>query len=108
MTPFFTKLIELKTKNAALAVGANAGSITEVTTNKNVVTAYARVAGKAKVLVAVNLSGKATSVKLTWGKNAGTFYDYATNKTAKVSSSQTVTIPAWGYKIYTTNKLVNK
>lgn len=108
MTPFFTKLIELKTKNAALAIGANAGSITEVTTNKNVVTAYARVAGKAKVLVAVNLSGKATLVKVSWGKNAGTFYDYATNKTVKVSSSQTVTIPAWGYKIYTTNKLVNK
>lgn len=108
MTPFFTKLIELKTKNAALAVGASAGSIAEVTTSKNVVTAYARVAGKAKVLVAVNLSGKATSVKLSWGKNAGTFYDYATNKSVKVGSSQTVTIPAWGYKIYTTNKLVNK
>ena len=108
MTPFFTKLIELKTKNPALAVGASAGSISEVTTNKNVVTAYARVAGKAKVLVAVNLSAKATLVKLSWGKNAGTFFDYATNKSVKVASSQAVTIPAWGYRIYTTNKLVNK
>jgi glycosidase len=108
MTPFFTKLVELKTKSPALAVGAAAGSIAEVTTSKNVVTAYARVAGKAKVLVAVNLSGKATSVKLTWAKNAGTYFDYATNKSVKIASSQTITIPAWGYKIYTTNKLTNK
>ena len=108
MTPFYTKLIELKTKNAALAVGAAAGSITEVASSKFEVTSYVRVAGKAKVLVAVNLSGKATSVKLTWGKNAGNFYDYATNKTIKIASSQTVTLPAYGYKIYTTNKLTNK
>jgi phage tail sheath protein FI len=108
MTPFYTKLIELKTKNAALAVGAAAGSITEVASSKFEVTSYVRVAGTAKVLVAVNLSGKATSVKLTWGKNAGTFYDYATNKTIKIASSQTVTLPAYGYKIYTTNKLTNK
>jgi hypothetical protein len=47
-------------------------------------------------------------VKISWGKNAGSFYDYATNKTAKVASSQTITLPAWGYKIYTTNKLTNK
>jgi glycosidase len=107
MTPFFTKLIELKTKSPALAVGAAAGSIAEVTTSKNVVTAYARVAGKAKVLVAVNLSGKATSVKLSWSKNAGTYFDYATNKSVKIASSQTITLPAWGYKIYSTNKLTN-
>jgi glycosidase len=107
MTPFFTKLIELKTKSPALAVGAAAGSIAEVTTSKNVVTAYARVAGKAKVLVAVNLSGKATSVKLSWSKNAGTYFDYATNKSVKIASSQTITLPAWGYKIYSTTKLTN-
>jgi hypothetical protein len=107
MTPFFTKLIELKTKSPALAVGAAAGSIAEVRTSKNVVTAYARAAGKAKVLVAVNLSGKATSVRLSWGKNAGTYFDYATNKSVKVASSQTIKLPAWGYKIYSTTKLTN-
>lgn len=108
MTPFFTKLVELKTKSPALAVGATAGSIAEVPTSKNVVTAYARVSGRSMVLVAVNLSGKATSVKLSWGKNAGNFYDYATNRLVRVASSQTITIPAWGYKIYSTAKLVNK
>jgi glycosidase len=107
MTPFFTKLIELKTKSPALAVGAAAGSIAEVRTSKNVVTAYARAAGKAKVLVAVNLSGKATSVRLSWGKNAGTYFDYANNRSVRVASSQTITIPAWGYKIYSTTKLTN-
>jgi hypothetical protein len=99
--------VELKTKSPALAVGAAAGSIAEVRTSKNVVTAYARVAGKAKVLVAVNLSGKATSVKLSWGKNAGAYFDYATNKSVKIASSQTIKLPAWGYKIYSTTKLTN-
>jgi glycosidase len=108
MTAFYKKLVELKSKSAALAVGAAAGSITEVTTNKDAVIAYVRTAGKAKVLVAVNLSGKASSVKLSWGKNAGSLYDYATNKKVTVASSQTVTLPAWGYKVYTTNVLTNK
>jgi glycosidase len=108
LTPFYTKLVELKTKSPALAVGAAAGSIAEINTNKLEVSSYVRTAGKAKVLVAVNLSGKATSVKISWGKNAGTFYDYATNKSVKIGSSQSVTLPAWGYKIYTTNKLTNK
>ena len=108
MTPFYTKLIELKTKTPALAVGAAAGSIAEVPSNKFEVSTYVRKAGTSKVLVAVNLSAKPTLVKITWGKNAGSFYDYATNKTVKVASSQTVTLPAWGYKIYTTNKLTNK
>jgi glycosidase len=107
-TTFYKKLVELKTKSPALAVGAAAGSITEVNTNKLTATAYARVAGKAKVLVVVNLSGKSSSVKISWGKNAGSFYDYATNKKVTVASSQTVTLPAWGYKIYSTNLLTNK
>jgi glycosidase len=108
MTAFYKKLVELKTKSPALAVGAAAGSITEVNTNKLTATAYARVAGKAKVLVVVNLSGKSSSVKILWGKNAGSFYDYATNKKVTVAASQTVTLPAWGYKIYSTNVLTNK
>ena len=108
MTAFYTKLVELKTKNAALAVGAAAGSIAEVASTKTEVTTYVRTAGKAKVLVAVNLSGKSTSVKITWGKNAGSYYDYATNKKVSVAASQTVTLPAYGYKIYTTNVLTNK
>ncbi len=108
MTAFYTKLVELKTKNAALAVGAAAGSIAEVASTKTDVTTYVRTAAKAKVLVAVNLSGKSTSVKITWGKNAGSYYDYATNKKVSVAASQTVTLPAYGYKIYTTNVLTNK
>ena len=108
MTAFYTKLVELKTKSAALAVGAAAGSIAEVPSNKVAVTSYVRTAGKAKVLVAVNLSGTSTSVKISWGKNAGSYYDYATNKKVAVAASQTVTLPAWGYKIYTTNVLTNK
>ena len=108
MTAFYKKLVELKTKNSALAVGAAAGSIAEINTNKLTATAYVRTAGKAKVLVAVNLSGKSSSVKISWGKNAGSFYDYATNKKVSVASTQTVTLPAWGYKIYTTNVLTNK
>jgi hypothetical protein len=46
-------------------------------------------------------------VRLSWGKNAGTYFDYATNKSVKVASSQTIKLPAWGYKIYSTTKLTN-
>lgn len=107
MTPFYTKLVSLKSSNAALAVGASAGAIRVVTTNKDAVVAYVRSAGKAKVLVAINLSNKSQSVKLSWGSSAGKFYDYATNKLVTVASSQSVNIPAYGYKVYTTNQLKN-
>ena len=107
MTPFYTKLVSLKSTNAALAVGAAAGAIRVVTTNKDGVVAYARSAGKAKVLVAINLTGATQSVKLSWGSSAGKLYDYATNKLVTVASSQSVSIPAFGYKVYTTNQLKN-
>jgi glycosidase len=108
MTPFYTKLVELKTRAPALAVGAAAGSIAETKTSKVSVVAYARFIGARRVLVAVNLSAKPTSVKISWGKYASALYDYSTNSLVRVPQYQTVTLPAWGYKIYTTEKLINK
>jgi glycosidase len=107
MTVFYSRLVQLKSQSSALAVGAAAGSVTAITTNKDAVTAYVRTAGKSKVLVAVNLSAKPISVKLSWGKNSGMYFDLATNKKVKLASSSTVTLPAWGYQILTSS-LISK
>ena len=107
MTGFYKKLISLKSTNAALAVGATPGKISGVGSNKAMVVAYVRISGKSKVLVAINLSRTTQKVKVTWGKYAGKLYDYATNKLVTVPASQSVSIPALGYKVYTTNKLGN-
>lgn len=107
MTAFYKKLVSLKSSNAALAVGAAAGALRTVTTNQDGVIAYVRSSSKAKVLVAINLTSKARSTKISWSSSAGKLYDYATNKLVTVAASQSVSIPAWGYKVYTTNQLKN-
>jgi glycosidase len=107
MTAFYTKLVALKSSNAALNVGSSAGAIRTVTTSQDGVIAYVRSNGSAKVLVAINLTNKPLKVKLSWGSSAGKLYDYATNKQVTIPATQTVTIPAWGYQVSTTNKLTN-
>jgi glycosidase len=107
MTAFYTKLVSLKSTNAALAVGSAAGAIRVVTTNKDGVMAYVRSSGKSKVLVAINLTNKSQKVTLSWGASAGKLYDYASNKLVSIPASQTVTLPAWGYQVDTTNQLKN-
>ncbi len=107
MTAFYKKLISLKTANAALAVGSAAGAIRVVTTNQDGVLAYVRSSGKSKVLVAINLTNKPLKVALSWGSSAGKLYDYASNKLVSIPAAQTVTLPAWGYQVDTTNQLKN-
>jgi hypothetical protein len=88
-------------------VGSAAGALSTVTTNQDGVIAYVRTSGKAKVLVAINLTSKPHTTKISWGSSASKLYDYGTNKLVTVASSQSVSIPAWGYLVYTTNQLKN-
>jgi hypothetical protein len=55
--------------------------------------------------VVANLSGRSVSAKVSWQKNAGNYFDYATGKKVKISAMQNLTLPAWGYQVLTTSPI---
>jgi glycosidase len=101
-TAFYTKLTKLRKLNPALWAGLAGGSTDFFTSSQAKVLSYGRTKAKNKVIVLSNLSQKAVSAKLSFGKYAGTYYDYATGKKMTVAKSASVKIPAWGYVVYST------
>lgn len=101
-TAFYTKLTKLRKLNPALWSGLAGGSTDFITSNAAKVLSYGRTKAKSKVIVLANLGPKALAPKVSFGKYAGTYYDYATGKKVVVAKSSTVKIPAWGYVVYST------
>ncbi|MDZ7588891.1 MAG: alpha-amylase family glycosyl hydrolase [Parasphingorhabdus sp.] len=61
--------------------------------------AWLRRDDKNKVLGLFNLSNAPVSAKLADAHSAGTYRDFATGKTVEVTSGDTVILPAWGYRL---------
>lgn len=99
-TAFFTKLAKLRTSNPVILTGSTA----TVTTSVKSVFAMKRTSAAGTVYYVANLTKKALTAKISFGKK-GTVYDFATGKKLTIAASQTITIPASGYLIYT-SKLV--
>jgi len=96
-TAFFTKLAKLRTSNPVILTGSTA----TVTTSVKTVFAMKRTSATGTVYYVANLTKKALTAKISFGKK-GTVYDFATGKKLTVAASQTLKIPASGYLIYTT------
>lgn len=101
-TAFYSKLIKLRKLNPALWSGLAGGGTTFLTNNDAKTLSFARTKGTSKVIILVNMSQKAVAPKVSFGKLAGSYFDYNTGKKVTVAKSATVKIPAWGYTIYST------
>jgi glycosidase len=101
---FYTKLINLKNKNAALWNNSKAQLVPMPGTNNSVI-AYSRVAGTSRVLTVINASATAQTVKLTLGSLANNYYLFSTGASKKLTSTITLTLKPWQYEIYSSAKV---
>jgi glycosidase len=103
-TGFYTKLVSLKSKNAALWNNSKA-KLVPTPGNNNSVIAYSRVAGTSRVITVINASSKSQTVKLTIGELANNYYLFSSGKSQKLASMITLTLKPWQYEIYTSAKV---
>lgn len=106
VTDFYTKLVSLKTKNAALWNGSFGGEAVVYEGTDPMVLTYSRTKGKDHVIVAINLQDTKTSTTIDTGSALkGNYFDFASGKPVKVSkSSLKISVPAKGFVIYSTVK----
>ena len=100
------KMISLKRNSSALNVGANAGHYERIATGNSQVYAFARtsVSGPAnRVVVVANSSALAQTVVIPMGSKAASYREALTNTLISIPSSYRITIPANGYRVFTTD-----
>lgn len=103
-TAFYTKLVSLKSRNAALWNNSKA-QLDPTPGNNNSVIAYSRVSGTNRVITVINASDKTQTVKLTIGELANTYWLFSTSKAKKLTSSITLTLKPWQFEIYSSSKV---
>ena len=97
--PFYKKLLNLHSNTPALA--SNAAFSKLVSSAEEQVYAFTRTAGNSKVLVVVNLSGKAVDATIADATIAGEATELFTDKKTTIKAGQGFSLPAWGYQVYT-------
>ena len=96
------RMIELKRSNSALDVGVASGTYTRLqpaVANSSVL-AFVRAKGNDRVIVAANVSGMAQTVTLNIGTNSGAYREVMLNTLFTMPRSLTITIPANGYRVF--------
>jgi len=96
-TAFITKLAKLRTTNPA----AKTGATSVLKSSLGTVLVIKRSTSAGAVYYLANLSKKAVTSTITFGK-AASVYDFATGKKVALKASQKVTIPSQGFLIYST------
>jgi len=102
-TAFYTKLVSLKSKNAALWNNSSA-KLVSTPGNNNAVIAYSRTSGSNKVLTVINASDKTQKVTLNLTKLNAAYYLFSTGKLATLKTTLTLTLKPWQYEIYSGKK----
>jgi len=93
-----TKLAKLRSTNPVIVTGV----ASSLPTSAKTVFAFKVSGANGTVVYAVNLTKKAATVKLTLGSKLSTF-DFATGKKVSLTATPSVSIPASGFAIYSTN-----
>ena len=103
-THFYSKLIDLKTRNSSLWNGQYGGELTMLPNTNSRVVSFARTKGTNKVIGIWNLSNQPQTVTVTTSTSTKSvyMYDFDSYTRLKVLPSTTVTIPAFGYLVYST------
>jgi len=102
---FYTKLVSLKTKNAALWNGAAGGAYARIKNDSSMMLSYSRTAKNGnKVLVVLNPSSMPIKSKVEFVRDGKTYYRYADAAKVKFTGSKVVSLKAWGFEVYSTVK----
>jgi alpha-amylase len=94
---FYTKLLNLRKTNTALA--GNAAFTKIATSNDGAIYAYSRENGKDKVVVLLNLSATPQTFTITSADISGNTTNIFTGKTEAVTKDQSFNLAAWGYLV---------
>ncbi len=100
VTALLAKLAKLRTSNTVIT----SGTTSTIATSLKTVLAIKRSGAAGTVYFMANLSKKAVTAKVTLGAK-GAFYDFTSGKKITVAASQSVTIPASGFVIYTSKQV---
>ena len=102
-TALYTKLVSLKTKNAALWNNSTAKLISTPGDNDSVI-AYSRTSGINKVLTVINATNTVQKVTLNLTKLNAPYYLFSTGKSTTLKTTLTLTLKPWQYEIYSSAK----
>ena len=102
-TAFYTKLVSLKSKNAALWNNSTA-KLVPTPGNNNSVISYSRVTGSNKVLTVINASNATQKVTLNLTKLNASYYLFSTGKLVALKTTLTLTLKPWQYEVYSSKK----
>jgi glycosidase len=100
LVPFYTKLLQLKRKNIALWNGAYGSSPVFHTEASSPILIYSRELQGNKVVVAINMSAKDASMKLTEPKLFGKYKELFSEEKVRVKKDMTLDLEAWGYRVW--------
>ena len=95
---FYKKLLTLRKENAALAPNSSYTKLTS--TNDANIFAFVRSKEKNKIMVVTNLSSSPQNFTLSNDLINGDTKELFTSSKQKITSNQTMTLPAWGYAVY--------
>ncbi len=95
---FYKKLLLIRKENAALAANSSYTKLTS--TNDANIFAFVRSKEKNKVMVVTNLSSSPQNFTLSNDLINGDTKELFTGSNQKITSNQTMTLPAWGYAVY--------
>jgi glycosidase len=103
-TPFYQKLIDVKTRNAALWNGTYGGPLTTLASNNDHVISFARTKGTNRVIGIINLANTAQSVTVAMqpGPKNISLFRLETNIKTTITPTMTYTLPAFGYEVFST------
>ncbi len=101
----FERLIALKTATPALHNGRFGAPLVEVPNSASAdVLAFTRGAAGGRVFAVFNLSPRAHQVSFDKARHHGRYTDALTGAPALFAGSETLDLPAWGFRIYTETK----
>ncbi len=95
---FYKKLLTLRKENAAFAANSSCTKLTS--TNDANIFAFVRSKEKNKIMVVTNLSSSPQNFTLSNDLINGDTKELFTGSNQKITSNQTMTLPAWGYAVY--------
>ncbi len=95
---FYKKLLMLRKENVALSANS---SFTKITSSNDAnIFAFVRSQEKNKVLVVTNLSSSQQNFTFSNEMISGDVKELFTGSKQKITTNQTISLPAWGYAVY--------
>lgn len=101
LADFYTRLVKLKSQEAALRHGREAGEFVKLASGKDeFVYAFVRKKGQSKVLFILNLSGKAQKIKLQSPELSGEAIELFSGEDLKFKANYSIQLKPWQYLVY--------